>query len=125
MQTLTQNPLEFRQVHDTEYRLFVDGRNVGAIAFNITAMRWEYNRLSEPVKAVGTLEQCKAAAEADYVNSIRLVCVTDMASLTQHINQAKADGIPTIIWQVGEDAPLWWTECLQASVRAARLGWVA
>ena len=58
MQTLTQNPLEFREVHDTEYRLFINGQNVGRIAFNITAMRWEYNPYGQPVRAVGTLEHC-------------------------------------------------------------------
>lgn len=58
MQTLTQNPLEFRQVHDTEYRLFINGQNVGRIAFNITAMRWEYNPYGQSVRAVGTLEYC-------------------------------------------------------------------
>ena len=62
MVNLTQNPLEFRQVHDTEYRLFIDGQNVGRIAFNITAMRWEYNPYAQSVRAVGTLEQCQDAA---------------------------------------------------------------
>ena len=62
MQTLTQNPLEFRQVHDTEYRLFINGQNVGRIAFNITAMRWEYSPYGQPVRAVGTLEYCQDVA---------------------------------------------------------------
>ena len=65
MQTLTQKPLEFRQTHDTEYRIYRDNQNVGTIAFNIAAMRWEYNPYGESVKAVGTLEQCQSAAEVD------------------------------------------------------------
>ena len=65
--TISQNPLEFRQVHDTEYRLFVDGQNVGRIAFNITAMRWEFNAYAEAVSAVGTLEQCQDAATDELI----------------------------------------------------------
>ena len=65
MSNLTQNTLEFRQVHDTEYRLFVDGQNVGCIAFNITMMRWEFNAYGKDVSAVGTLEQCQDAATDD------------------------------------------------------------
>ncbi len=67
MQTLQQNILEFRQTHDTEYLVVdPDTRVHGRIAFNIEAMRWEYNPYGQPVKAVGTLEQCQQAAEADY-----------------------------------------------------------
>lgn len=62
MQTLTSTPLEFRQAHPTEYRLFVDGQNVGTIAFNIELMRWEYAPLGQAVRATGTLEQCQDRA---------------------------------------------------------------
>lgn len=66
MQTLTQNTLEFSQVHSTEYRIIADGQNLGMISFNIAAMRWEYTPYSQPVRAVGTLEECKAAAQSDH-----------------------------------------------------------
>ncbi|MFG6105313.1 hypothetical protein U2F10_23865 [Leptothoe sp. EHU-05/26/07-4] len=73
MQTLTHKPssssssqpLEFRQTHDTQYVIYLNDLNLGAIAFNITADRWEYRPFSRPVKATGTLEQCKDAALLD------------------------------------------------------------
>lgn len=61
MQTL----LEFRHA-DTEYIIYKSDRNVGRIAFDFTSHLWEYNPYGESVKAIGTLEQCKAAAEADH-----------------------------------------------------------
>ena len=72
MKTLTQSlptsfpqPLEFRQTHDTQYVIYLNDLNLGAISFNITADRWEYTPFSRPVKATGTLEQCKDVAQLD------------------------------------------------------------
>ena len=64
-QSSSQPPLEFRETHSTQYVIYRNDRNLGAIAFNITAMRWEYRPYGQAVKAVGTLEQCKDAATQD------------------------------------------------------------
>ncbi|ESA38471.1 hypothetical protein N836_31515 [Leptolyngbya sp. Heron Island J] len=122
------------------HTVFWGDQVIGKIDFNITTLKWEYSRYSQypAITSGATAAECLKVAEQDhalvhasnepclaeagYVNSIRLVRATDMASLTGHINQAKADGIPTIIWLAGEDAPLWWSECLQASVMAAYKG---
>ncbi|MEM9264495.1 MAG: hypothetical protein AAGA46_03130 [Cyanobacteria bacterium P01_F01_bin.13] len=61
MQTL----LEFREVHSTEYRIIANDQNLGMISFSIIKMCWSYTPYGQPVKASGTLEQCKAAAQAD------------------------------------------------------------
>ena len=58
-------PLEFRQTHDTQYVIYLNDLNLGAIAFNITAKRWEYSPYGQSVKAVGNYEQCRAAAIED------------------------------------------------------------
>ena len=79
MQTLTQSPtkgLEFRQTHDTQYVIYRGDRTLGHIAFNITAMRWEYAPYAQSVKVVGTLEECKASAEADYEDYLNQSTVT-------------------------------------------------
>lgn len=69
MKTLTQKPatgLEFRH-NDTEFIIIdAEGNNRGHIGFDLTRHQWCYIPYGQPVKAVGTLEQCKAAAEADY-----------------------------------------------------------
>ena len=83
MQTLTQSPtkgLEFRQTHDTQYVIYRGDRTLGHIAFNITAMRWEYAPYAQSVKAVGTLEECKAAADADYEEWLNQSVVTHVSS---------------------------------------------
>ncbi|MEM8610798.1 MAG: hypothetical protein AAGF93_02185 [Cyanobacteria bacterium P01_H01_bin.105] len=58
-------PLEFHQTHSTQYVIYLNDLNLGAIAFNITASRWEYTPFSCPVKATGTLEQCRIFALND------------------------------------------------------------
>ena len=55
MKTLA--PLEFRQV-DGECHLYIDGNNVGRIAYNIEADRWEFNAYGQPISKVGNYEAC-------------------------------------------------------------------
>lgn len=61
MQTLTSPALKFRH-DDTEVIIYLDGQNVGRIAYSFEFMRWEYNAYAQPVSCVGSLEQCQDRA---------------------------------------------------------------
>ena len=65
MKTLAKTELQFRQTSDSQYVIYRGTENVGTIAFNITAMRWEYNPYGQAVVAVGSLDHCKAEANRD------------------------------------------------------------
>ena len=73
--------LEFRQTHPNQYLIIdADTRVHGHIGFDATSMRWEYAPYAQSVKAVGTLEECKAAAEADYEEWLNQSVVTHVSS---------------------------------------------
>ncbi|MEM9804653.1 MAG: hypothetical protein AAF959_05190 [Cyanobacteria bacterium P01_D01_bin.56] len=81
MQTLTSTALEFRR-DDTQVVIFdPSGQNLGHIGFDITRNQWCYTPYGQPVKAVGTLEACKAAAEADYEEYLNQSTVTEIGTL--------------------------------------------
>lgn len=81
MSNLAQKPLEFRH-EDTQFIVVdPDGRNLGRIAYDLTAHRWEYNPYGESTKTVGTLEACKSAAEADYEEYLNQSIVIEIGTL--------------------------------------------
>ena len=70
--TLPQSPAEgLTFTHqDTEFSITTpDGQNFGHIGYDLTRHQWVYTPYGQPIKAVGTLEQCKAAAQVDYAEA--------------------------------------------------------
>ena len=78
MQTLTQSALEFRESKG-QFLVYSDGQNVGTIAYNLTAYRWEYNGYGQSVSAVGSLEHCKEAARQDNAPKPSVATVSHIA----------------------------------------------
>ena len=83
MQTLTQNPtqgLTFTH-QDTEFAITTsDGQNFGHIGYDLTRHQWCYIPYGQSVKAVGTLAQCRLAAQSDYEEYLNQSVVTEIGT---------------------------------------------
>ena len=81
MQTLTNSALEFRH-EDTQFIIYgPDGQNLGHIGYDLTRHQWCYTPYGQPVKAVGTLEACKVAAESGYEEYLNQSTVIEIGTL--------------------------------------------
>ncbi|MEM9264561.1 MAG: hypothetical protein AAGA46_03460 [Cyanobacteria bacterium P01_F01_bin.13] len=84
MKTLQQKPssgLTFTH-QDTEFAITTpDGRNFGHIGYDLTRHQWCYIPFGQPIKATGSLESCKAAAQSDYEEWLNQSVVTEIGSV--------------------------------------------
>ncbi|NEZ64637.1 hypothetical protein D0962_17890 [Leptolyngbyaceae cyanobacterium CCMR0082] len=135
MQTISKTALEFRVANPSQTGIYANGDVIGLIQTHpeLGPNHWEYRSYSNWNNSfIGTYDECKALAEAEYLNpspvlpsgTPLLVHAATMAEVRDAIAADKVTDRSCIVWLAGDDAPLYWSECLQESVRAAYRGWV-
>ena len=131
--TISQTALEFRVVTPSQIGIYANNEVIGLIQTHpeLGPNLWEHRSYSNWHNSfIGTYEECKALAEAEYINPtpIRvsetplLIHASSITGLDDAIAADKRANRSCIVWIAGEDAPVYWSKCLNESVMTAYRG---